>query len=132
MAGSIVDLVERAVGRRDFLRKATNISAAFIGGLFGASQFAYACYECCGLCRDPSISCNWSACACVWCWVCKKECHFYRCSECLMTPFTPPCGIDICKCWNNNHFDACRYCNPDTIPCSKVEFIGNVGGCIPP
>jgi hypothetical protein len=133
MAGSIVDIIETALGRRDFLRKVTNVTGAFIGGLFGAPQLAYACYECCGLCKDPS-TCTWnpSSCACVWCWVCKDSCNYWKCSECIITPFRPPCDASICKCWSTNKVDACRYCDPNFVTCSRVTPFGTVARCIEP
>jgi hypothetical protein len=130
MPSSIIRAIEDALGRRVFLRKLVSITGAFMGGVLGAPKFAYACNGCCNLCRDPS-TCTWneSICDCIWCWTCKMDCHNWKCKECLKVPFTPPCTGPDCKCWTNNHVDACRYCNPSTIPCSKAQDLGYINGC---
>ena len=134
MGQSIAETIEKTLERRAFLRKATSVAAAFIGGMFGASKLAYACYECCSLCRVPTTECDWGACACKWCWTCTNGCIIISCQECLMTPFKLPCEANNCTCGTGvRGNDPCRYCDPNYIPCSWAKAIGHLPPpCISP
>lgn len=131
MSRQVFEIVQRAISRRAFIARITAVVGAFIGGLLG-SKSAFACYYCCGLCKNPQ-HCTWNpnACACVWCWVCSdyEICMKVRCKECLITPFTLPCEAANCECHATDVHDSCRYCNPDTVICSRLEMMYPIGGC---
>jgi hypothetical protein len=133
MADAVLRMIEKVLSRRRFLNKITTAAGAFLGGLVAFPEYAQACYGCCGLCVDPA-TCTWNTaqCDCVWCWTCVRQCDRWKCKECLKVPFTPPCYIDICACHNTASYDVCRYCNPQTIPCSAAEYLGHVPGCVTP
>lgn len=114
MTRKVVEIIERQLERRNFLRRAALVTGAFIGGLLVAPTRATAkpANGCCGLCFTPG-SPPWPGnCACMWCWVCKYpvDCFKYKCMECFMS-FAGNCTPQLCKCHNTDVRDACFTCN---------------------
>lgn len=134
MKRSIVDTIERALSRRNFLRRTALVTGAFITGLLVAPKptSAKPDWGCCELCFPYVGSCTWPPdCLCVWCWVCPEpnDCFYWKCYECIMQ-FTGGCTAQICQCWNGNHVDACRTCGG--VVCSAYQQLGKIPGCVPP
>jgi hypothetical protein len=135
MSRSIAKIIEDSISRRAFLVKVTTMTSAFIGGLFGMPNIAYACH-CCGMCRNPQ-QCTWNEalCSCVWCWTCevRADCKVYWCKECLIAPLQNGCFPAACECHRKYVNDQCRYCAQDdaVVLCSRVEtYATSIPGCV--
>ena len=133
MKRTLVEAIERAVGRRSFLKRTALVSGAFIGGLLGASNKAAAGGgPCCGLCK-PSGNPPWPQnCACAWCWVCKDaiNCLKYKCKECIQG-FGGACTPSLCRCHSTDVHDACRTCLGVTVVASEQQLLGKYTPCQP-
>ena len=117
MTKRTVQKIAESLERRNFLKKLTLVTGAFLGGVLGLSQPAHATTRvfCCFLCKDPK-DCTYKKenCACEWSWTCdhRDSCATYLCKEChTVTPCGASCGT--------------------TAICSAATFKRKIKGCTP-
>lgn len=124
MLDKLFEQLAEAVARRRFLCKMAAAAAtvvlrptALMKGGGGNPN------ECCALCFPYPNTCDYSGCACEWCWCCTIPAYgCFKCSEC----FSVVCSGGCSKCQ-----ETC-----DHVKCSKVTSLYicaagtcNAGGC---